>query len=412
MNKITKLLLGFVVIFVGVSKVSPVSAANLTVVCANDGPCTPANAPAFFNESNWVPGDEITKTIEINNNDTNDSCNLVFDTKNETQAPTDFGTRLSAEIKEGVINWYSDSLSSLFSVGPISLGSVPSGGTRNFDWTITFDSGAGNEFQRAQTIFDFDLAFECLESSTPSLGTISGFSTAGTPVCGATVPTNTPYLSVSSAGPNSMSLVWTTVSPMTHYMIRYGLAPGNYIYGASNVGNITEFLVEQLSGGTRYYFQVAGVNDCASGPWSNEASIVPLGVTLVEQAAPGFIEQELGASTEATPSPSPEAPEVKGVESSTCNNWFPWWIPLVFQLVLTGLYLFIRRREVSLRRILFIPAIFAVLSYIVHLIIGCPCENVIWIDKWCFWYWLFDIIILAGGLLVYKFLLQKKPDKE
>lgn len=92
------------------------------------------------------------------------------------------------------------------------------------------------------------------------------------PDCSASSPTASPSLDAFSTGPNSIMLTWNSVGPITHYQIRYGTSPGNYEFGATDIGSNISFEVKELSPGVTYYFQITGVNDCAAGHWSNEAS--------------------------------------------------------------------------------------------------------------------------------------------
>jgi hypothetical protein len=81
------------------------------------------------------------------------------------------------------------------------------------------------------------------------------------PTCGATKP-STPTLTSVIRGRTNAKLIWTPSVPVTHYSIVYGTKPGEYIYGALDVGNTTTYTVNDLNPGTTYYFSVSGVNDC------------------------------------------------------------------------------------------------------------------------------------------------------
>lgn len=255
-------------------------AVDLTVTCNANGPCSisPSSAP-LFNETNWAPGDFVTYTVTVVNQDPAQSCNLTLNTteNNSEEVPNtpNFASRLFSEISP----YYSNTLQNQYLAGNVSLGSIGAGATQIYNWKITFDPNAGNEFQNSITRFNFNLNFTCdvPPTSPPGGGSVQG---ASAPVCNSTVPSSTPFLTVTRAGANSALLNWTAVTPVTHYMIRYGTTPGNYIYGAPNVGNVTNFTVNFLSANTTYYFQVAGVNNCMPGPWSNEASTRPTGVVL------------------------------------------------------------------------------------------------------------------------------------
>ena len=74
---------------------------------------------------------------------------------------------------------------------------------------------------------------------------------------------------------DQVTLYWERPSSgeVTHYALAYGEKPGNYLYGATNIGSQTSFTVSGLRSCTDYYFTVAAVNDCASSPYSNEFKV-------------------------------------------------------------------------------------------------------------------------------------------
>lgn len=187
---------------------------------------------------------------------------------------------------------------------------------------------------------------------SPSTGNTSSSGPASPPVCNSTAP-SAPVLNVLSTGTNSAQLGWTGVGNTTHYMIRYGILPGVYIYGAPNVGNVTNFTVNLLSAGTQYYFQVAAVNNCMPGSWSNEVGTRVRGNVFQPGPAEGFSQQTLGTTTEATPTPSPTATPT-ATPTSTTNNTTDttgetnnnWWL-LLLAIILLLLWWLSRRKKKS-----------------------------------------------------------------
>lgn len=91
--------------------------------------------------------------------------------------------------------------------------------------------------------------------------------------CSAAIPGGAPTLSISSVTPSQTIISWMAVSPVTHYAIVYGTSPGNYLFGVSNTGNTNSFTIGSLDPGKNYCFAVRGVNDCTSGPLSNEVCL-------------------------------------------------------------------------------------------------------------------------------------------
>jgi len=178
MKKIFKyliLLLSFIFFEFFIS-VDFVLADDFTVTCYEEGPCEMVEeGEELFYETNWLPGDTVTRTITFINEDPNYDCPLILEVVDSTQDPGDFATKLLTEIKDrdtGTILYGGDSntLDDLYQAGPVSLDNIPANGAKYFDWTVTFDSLAGNDYQLAETVFDFDLVFECGQApSCPEL---------------------------------------------------------------------------------------------------------------------------------------------------------------------------------------------------------------------------------------------------
>jgi len=97
------------------------------------------------------------------------------------------------------------------------------------------------------------------------------------PSCGATKPSTPQLLSAVRHGTTAV-LTWTASAPVTHYSISYGVKPGEYIYGAANVGNVTTYTVGSLDPGTQYYFSVRGVNDCMPSDPSTSGQVLGLAI--------------------------------------------------------------------------------------------------------------------------------------
>lgn len=76
---------------------------------------------------------------------------------------------------------------------------------------------------------------------------------------------------------NTATLTWVdSPNPVTNYLVSYGIASKNYVYGDSNVGaqGTTSFVVKALNGNTKYYFAVSANNNCGTSGFSNEVSVV------------------------------------------------------------------------------------------------------------------------------------------
>jgi hypothetical protein len=393
-------------LFLGLLPVGKAHAADLTVTCpGGNNLCTisPSGTP-LFNQSGWVPGSSATEHITVVNNG-EDACNLTLSVARGASSTVGFDTQLLSKIERvGGGNVFDSTFDDLFNQSPISLGTVSVLDTNEYTWEATFDHAATG-YQSSNLTFDFDLHFSCGVATPTPIPAVLGrtFSAASAPVCSDATPSSAPSLSIAQEEINTARLNWTAVSPVSHYMIRYGTSSGSYIYGASNVGDVNTYLVRELSSTATFYFQVAGVNGCAPGPWSNEVSIRPTGHELPIVPAPGFVEGTLGAKTESSPSPSGKPAgtiptgEVEG--ASTCSDpYIFWWLPLLAQLVITGIYYLIIRDRKGLRLWWIFPLIFAGISQLLHMIIGCNCTS----GELCKFYWVFNLIILAATWIFYQ----------
>lgn len=392
--------------------ITPVLAADLDVSCDTDGCGSTGDSP-LFSETNILPGWEKTKTVEAFNNYA-EARTFAIKTVNYRNADL-LGDVLTITIQESgsAINLYQNNLTNLVNQGYLLLTDVSSGGSQIYDITIEMPGWVGNDYQNLETLFDLNLGFETVETITPTAtptpsdgGTDGGGGDGADGGCTAEAPSEAPDLSA-TAGVNTVTLTWTAVSPVTHYAIRYGVNPGEYVYGASNVGNVTSYVVSGLSAGTTYYFQVMGVNDCAPGSWSNEASATPTGTVLgvttggLPPAATGFTEEVLGEST-----PSAETPGlVEGLTATGCElDPSLWWLVLVIQLIVS--IAFGRWAKNKNRKGLW-PIVLAlgVVSQLVHwFLMPCNCA-----DHWlCTYYWLLNIAVALVSL-VYLFL-EAEPE--
>ncbi len=122
--------------------------------------------------------------------------------------------------------------------------------------------------------------------------------------CGAERPASAPTLVSATAGNESVILTWLPAQdPVTYYLVQYGPAKDQLIYGLPNIGDreSTSFTVDHLVNGVRYYFQVRAGNDCKPGDFSHTLSAVPGGVVAKTHLAPNLSihKQVLGASTSA-----------------------------------------------------------------------------------------------------------------
>jgi hypothetical protein len=379
------------VMFIGISV-----AADQTIICDSSGCSGPGTA--LFTETNVVPTQSVAKTFEVKNQ-RSETLTIALSADEKSGTDADFLEKVDVSVDEvGGSNKYSGTLDDfLLSSTTVNLGSLSASTSKEFKITLALQD-VGNDYQGKGA--NFDIAVNVTgEAGKTDTGTAPGSVSA--PTCGATVPLQAPSLSASSTSENTVLLTWTPVDPVTHYMIQYGYSSGSYSFGASNVGNTISYSVGSLAGDTTYYFQVAGVNDCAPGPWSNEASATPTGAILGFGPAPGF-EQILGTATESGEIKEVEKPERRLGEGqvkteAVCEMLIPWWTPLVLQAIFTSIFLSSRQEKKISKKAALILVLISLASQLFHWLIGCGCIK----DQWCPQYWLFNILIILISLVSY-----------
>lgn len=91
----------------------------------------------------------------------------------------------------------------------------------------------------------------------------SGNQDQGSTTCSSLRSTPT-SLSAQAVSATSVKLSWRKDVNATNYTIAYGTTPGSFQFGATNIGNVSEFIVSYLNPNTTYYFSLSGVNACSS----------------------------------------------------------------------------------------------------------------------------------------------------
>ncbi|HLD51199.1 hypothetical protein A3K34_01230 [candidate division WWE3 bacterium RIFOXYC1_FULL_40_10] len=130
----------------------------------------------IFEEENILPGESFSQNLTVVNGQSND-CNLVLNTNDEVQTPNGFASRLFTVIKSGATDVFgvrdgssaassNKNLNEVFTTTNLGFGTIPHNATTVFNWVVTFDPTAGNEFQGANTIFDFDMNFTCVDEGS------------------------------------------------------------------------------------------------------------------------------------------------------------------------------------------------------------------------------------------------------
>lgn len=111
-----------------------------------------------------------------------------------------------------------------------------------------------------------------LTVSTPITAGNSGTTSSSTGNPGTFTCTETPPNDVANFvvvnNPLGLELEWAIVQNADHVDLRYGLHDGDWQYGALNLPNTGNYIVENLTPHTPYFFQIAGVKGCTIGNWS------------------------------------------------------------------------------------------------------------------------------------------------
>lgn len=357
-----------------------------------------ADDPLFPVSIIWYPGLKETKSFVVKN--IGSKTHTLYVKAVNTSQTGNLGDVFTVKISSNGTDSYGSgdnkTMTDFFNDGQITLVDIGGGNSVTVAMAIKMLTSAGNEYQGQEAKFDLEIGFvgEEEEAVVVSGVGVGAPGPAGPPVCTATTPTNVPVLSVVSIGTNYVTLAWTTVSPVTHYLIAYGLSSGDYIYGNPNVGNVTAYTISGLSGGTTYFFVVRGVNDCAPGPYSNEVRVTPLGPFL-PGPPPGFFPGVRGVTApegELGEAGATEAGEIAGVQAKPICWW--WLILSLAEFLILSVYYWLLARQKDVKRYWWLVAPgLAVLAYffdqkIAHLYFT-P-------SRFCSWMWLWSL--LAAGL--------------
>jgi hypothetical protein len=389
-------------VFVLFTGATSANATDFSVDCGDSG-CTKSGTEPLFSkgiDGYWFPGRTLTKTINFKNSS---SATKEMSIKpDRTSSVTILENAMLVSIVTnpgGTVVWAGD-LAAFYSQTAISMGIFSSGANQDYKINASMNSAADNSYQSLESVFDLTLGFwETAPALTPTPtpsggggGTVAGASTGGAsaPVCSDAAPAGSPTLTSATAGPNSVTLTWTEgPGPLTYYLVAYGTSGGSYSYGNPNIGGAgtTSYTVNNLSGGTPYYFVVRAGNGCKPGPFSNELSVTPGGGLFAGPAA-GFAPGVLGVATPSSVLGTENA--VKGV-TKTCGNCI-WWPFLLLELILLLVYSYITTRTFTTRVRIAVSIIVPVLTYIFFILWNrnCPespwffCKYFIYIDAGLF----------------------------
>lgn len=419
---IRSIILSFLVVSViGFFFSTPVYAGtDITLTCQNEGPCTPNTTNPLFSETGMTPGKTFDQRLTIINNDADDTCNITLTTEQTSSGGVNLASQLFAGLTDGSTTYFGtvgvneaegpQTYQDLFALSSLNLGSLTPGGSKTVTWYATLDPNTGNEYQGKVTNFNFDLTVRCDGGTSPTTppgpsgssssnngGQALGATTqAQPPVCSATPPT-TPVVSISTIAGNSVTLTWNSVAGATHYGILFTRLSDGTQYGASNVGNVTSYTVNNLSGGgNSYSFQVFAVNECAPSGFSNAVQAVNLGGPIIE-GVPGGFEEVLGEEvSEPSQIIQPAQGEVLGATDTTCQD-VRYYLPillLALQVVMSVLIFVALRDSHTVLKHLLVGGITLLLTLLFYWARQCNCVDLVMVlALLCKWYWVVALVV-------------------
>lgn len=414
MRKLFSFLIIFVILAAFV-KVPTVSAGTNISVSCNLTTCTatPESTP-LFNESNIWPGYSVTQQITATNT-TNQNGQLGLDANEQVSdnedsfqalATDSLANKILIEIHKGTANGPivygggSTTLQNLYDAGQVALGLIGPTQQGKYFLKATLDPQIGNEHMAANTAFDFTAGFEFtpiqptnspqVQGTNNSSGGTGGTSGVTTPVCKDRTPTGFPVLTATAVG-GQVNLQWTAVQGASHYAINFGTQPGIYIYGNNNVGNVTTYTVSGLTSGTQYFFQVLGINGCAPGRRSNEATtagrLLPAS-TQVGRPAGFSPDQVLGVTEDASGEADQANQEGAVLGDATCAPW-KRFLPLILLAIqfVVSLVIYVIYRNPG-NRLKHVSALIAdiALTALFYYLRNCDCSQVSFLSLLCKWY--------------------------
>ncbi|MCL5784253.1 MAG: fibronectin type III domain-containing protein [Patescibacteria group bacterium] len=330
MKKILKVL---ILVLIGFSFFPALArAADLNIDC-NSSDCTKTGLEPIFStalDGVWHPGRIITKTINLKNSGADTSEMAIKGTRVGEAGALEQVMNVSLSAPEGPVIW-AGSLADFYAQDVIRMGVFEPGKDLDYNFTVGMDYGAGNDYQNLQATMDLSVGFwtEPPSSPTPSPASTSNGNGSrdvlgagvSAPSCNDAKPATPNLLSAVVTGPNQVTLNWSKADgSVSYYLVAYGLESGKMLYGNPNVGgaDTTSYTVNDLSGGTTYYFKVRAGNGCTPGELSNELSATPGGQAVTGTPA-GFLPGVLGVTNEeAVPSSEPESSQsgILGAETS------------------------------------------------------------------------------------------------
>lgn len=267
----TILIISIAIFGAGFLFVSPANATGLplTVEWSETGSTwLPLSGP-IFSETNFLPGQDVIRLIRVTNN-SGQTQRIATEAINESD-PDNFASQLNLTIKEGPTIIYNNTLTNFFNQGETYLSSLANGAQTQYDFTIAFNSGSGNEYQEKALSFDILVGFEGTEGGLP-LPPPGGGTGGGLPP-GLTILDES--VRITEIEETSVTIIWTTSYFSTSQIIygaegeshtlnladnsgtppKYGYTHTTPEYDISPKVTAHSVTITGLTSGTTYYFR-------------------------------------------------------------------------------------------------------------------------------------------------------------
>lgn len=177
------------------------------------------NSP-LFGESNFIPGQSVTKTIKFTNN--TDITRNAYIRVAEVVNTDKFGDAVTLVIKQGDTILYNDTFSNFFNKGKVNLPQVEVGNTNIISFIATFIPESNNDYQNKVMGFGLQAVLEDVEVSNDTTTVIGG---SGGITLGAKHLAITNENATATGMQGTIMISWTTNIPATSQVI-YGLTSG------------------------------------------------------------------------------------------------------------------------------------------------------------------------------------------
>jgi len=192
-----------------------------TFAQANDNLVVQFEQTPLFSETNFLPGQSVTRWVKVTNNSA--STQRIATEAINVSDPNRLGDALNLEIKEGESRLYNGTLSQFFNTGEVFLSDLAGNGSQTqYDFIVTFYSGANNAFQGRALGFDILIGFQGTEGGLAPGGGGGG---GGFLPPGLTIQEES--VRVTTTTETSVTIIWTTSYFSTSQVI-YDTLPGKF----------------------------------------------------------------------------------------------------------------------------------------------------------------------------------------